>query len=245
MVWQWLRRAVLTALRERQRLLNWVCDQSIEPIRSGSSELIIPGRHGAVTKRWAVLLLSMIVGLALCIVQSHGVNGQGLNTNTNGIGVRHAIIAAVEADQDAAAAKQDVEARNATVDILVRVLDYALDYRFYGVVDGKFSDFDPGSGAKAQEIWADRKCHQYRGLPRIWVLAINGRIPRGETVFDIAARPRHVGELVPKDEVVTQKDRNVELDDPNQSVVTLARTTESRLSVKLTLTSTKCRLNAD
>ena len=188
----------------------------------------------------------MLVGLALCIGQSHGVSGQGLNTNikTNETGVRHAIIAAVEADRDATAAKRDVEARNATVDILVRVLDYAPDYRFYGVVDGKFSDFDPGSGAKAQEIWADQKCHQYRGLPRIWVLAINGRITRSETAFDIAARPRHVGELVPKDEVVTQKDRDVERDDPNQSVVTLASTTESRLSVKLILKSTKCRLNA-
>ena len=120
-------------------------------------------------KRWAVLPLSMLVGLALCVGQSHGVSGQGLNT-----GVRHAIIAAVEADQDTTAAKRDVEARKATVDIMVRVLDYALDYRFYGVVDGKFSDFDPGSGAKGQGIWADRGCHQYRGLPRIWVLAING-----------------------------------------------------------------------
>jgi hypothetical protein len=198
-----------------------------------------------VTKRRAVLPLSMLVGLALCVGQSHGVNGQGLNTDPKGIGVRHTIIAAVEADPDAAAAKRDAEVRNASVDIQVRVLDYARDYRFYGVVDGKFSDFDPGSGAKAQEIWADGKCHEYRGLPRIWVLAITGKIPRGETVFDIAARPRHVGELVPQDEVVTQKDRNVGLDDPNQSVVTLARTTESRLIVKLTLTSTKCRLNAD
>src|SRR5579862_1896000 len=186
----------------------------------------------------------MLLGLALCIGQSHGVNGQGLNTNITGTGVRHAIIAAVAADQDTAAAKRDGEARNATVDIMVRVLDYATDYRFYGVVDGKFSDFDPDSGAKAQEIWADQKCHQYRGLPRIWVLAVNGRITRGDTVFDIAARPRHVGELVPKDEVITQKDRNeVELDDPDQSVVTLARTTESRLTVKLTLKSTTCRLN--
>jgi hypothetical protein len=189
----------------------------------------------------------MLVGLALCMGQSHGVSGQGLNTNPKTIetGVRHAIIAAVEADQDTTAAKRDAEARNATVDIVVRVLDYALDYRFYGVVDGKFSDFDPDSGAEAQEIWADQRCHQYRGLPRIWVLAINGKITRGDTVFDIAAQPRHVGQTVPKDELVTQKDRNEERDDPNQSVVTLATTTESRLRVKLTLKSTKCRLNGD
>jgi hypothetical protein len=62
----------------------------------------------------------MLVGLALCIGQSHGVSSQGLN-----IGVRHAIIAAVEADRDPTEAKRDVEARSATVDIQVRVLDYA------------------------------------------------------------------------------------------------------------------------
>ena len=132
--------------------------------------------------------------------------------------------------------------RNATIDVMMRVLNYASDYRFYGVVDGKFSDFDPASGAQEREIWADTKCHQSRGLPKIWVLAINGKITRGDKVFDIAARPRQVGVSVPKDEVVTQRDRNVELNDPNQDLVTLARTTESQLSVKLNLKSVKCRL---
>jgi hypothetical protein len=200
-----------------------------------------------VTKRWAVLPLSMLGGLALSMGQSHGVSGQGLNTNIKTIatGVRHAIVAAVEAVQDTTSAERDAESRSATVDIMVRVLDYALDYRFYGVVDGKFSDFDPDRGAEAQEIWADQRCHQYRGLPRIWVLAINGKITRGDTVLDIAAQPRHLGQLVPKDELITQKDRNEERDDPNQNVVTLATTTESRLTVKLTLKSTKCRLNGD
>jgi hypothetical protein len=202
------------------------------------------GFDRVVTKRWALPLL-MIVGLALCVAQSHDANGQGLSTNTNQIGVRHAIIATIEADQDAVAAKGDAEAANASVDIQVRILNYAPDYRFLGVVDGKFSGFDPSEGAPAQQIWADRRCHQYRGLPRIWVLAINGRITRGETVFDVAALPRHVGELVPKDEIVMRKDRNVGVDDPNQSLVTLATTTASRLSVKLALKSAKCRLNED
>jgi hypothetical protein len=206
--------------------------------------LIIPGRHEAVTKRWS-LRLSLLVGLALCIAQSHDASGQGLSANTNQIGVRHAIVAAIEADGDAVATKGDAEAPNASVDILVRILNYAPDYRFLGEVHGKFSGFDPSKGAPAEQIWADQRCHQYRGLPRIWVLAINGRTTRGETVFDVTALPRHVGELVPKDEIVVRKDRNAGLDDPNQSLVTLATTTASRLSVKLTLKSAKCRLNDD
>ena len=193
-------------------------------------------------KSWGPLHLSLLAGVALCFGQSRGVNGEGLNTNE--VGVRHAIIADIEADQDPAVARQDAKAGDASLDILVRILDYASDSRFFGVVDGKFPSFDLGKGAEAQ-IWADTKCHQNRGFPKIWVLAINGRITRGETVFDIAARPRHVGELLPKDEVVTQRDPLVELNDPNQNLVTLARTTDSRISVKLTLKSTKCRLNVD
>jgi hypothetical protein len=207
--------------------------------------LIMPGPDQSVTKRRAFLPFSMLVGLALCVGRSHDAVGEGLGANTNGIGIRHAIIASIEADQDAASAKGDVEARSATVDILVRVLNYASDYRFYGVVDGKFAGFDPGQGAAAREIWADQKCHENRGFPRIWVLAINGRITQGATSIDIAARPRHVGELVPNDEIVIQKDRKMEFVDPNQNLVTLARTTASRLSVELTLRSTKCRINGD
>ncbi len=194
-----------------------------------------------------MLSWSVLAGLALCIGQLHSVRGQGLNTNINQTGVRHAIIASVEPtkDQDSAAVKQDVVSRNATIDIKIRVLSYASDYRFYGVVDSKFSDFDPDSGAAAQEIWAEQKCHQDRGLPKIWVLAINGKITRGEKAFDIAARPRQVGVSVPEDEIVTQRDRNVVgLTDPNQNLVTVAKTTESLLSVKLNLKSAKCRLSS-
>lgn len=191
---------------------------------------------------WRILPSLILAGLALSVGQSRSASGQGI-TNANDTGVRHVIIATVEAGRDTAAPKQDAEKRSATVDVMVRVLSYASDYRFYGVVDGKFSDFDPDSGAKAQEIWAEGKCHQDRGLPRLWVLAINGKITRGDRTFDIAARPRHVGELVPKDEVVTQRDRNVEVNDPNQNLVTLARTTESRINITLNLKSAKCRLN--
>lgn len=205
----------------------------------------MPGLHQPVTTRQAFLPLVMLVGLTLCICRSQDANGQGLNAKTNEIGVRHTIIAAVEANRDAASAKGDGEALNATVDILVRILNYAPDYRFYGVVDGKFSDFDPSKGTAAREIWADRKCHQNRGLPIIWVLAINGRVTRDDASVDIAARRRHIGEWLPSDEIVMQKPRSLRLSDPNQSLAMLARTTQSRLSVRLTLNSTKCRLNED
>lgn len=192
-------------------------------------------------KRWPVFPFAMLLGVGLGFGQSQSAVGQGLKVIQTG--VRHRIVATVEADHDAEAEKRDTNPRNATLDIAVRIMDYAPDFRFFGVIDGKFSDFDPASGAPAQEIWADRACHQNRGLPKIWVLAIDGKITRGENAVDIAARPRHVGEAVPKDEVVAQRDR--ELSDPNQNLVTLARTTDSRLAVKLSLMSATCRHSGD
>jgi hypothetical protein len=204
---------------------------------------MIPEHHASVAKRWLFLPFAIFLGLATCNGLLHGANGQGLKTNVNETGVRHALIAAIEADKHPAISKEDPETSTATVDVLLRILNYATDYRFVGVVDGKFPSFDPAKGAEAQEVWIDERCHQYRGLPRIWVLGINGRITRNETVFDVVARPRHVGELVPKDEIIMHKDRNTELDDPNQSLVTVATTTASRLNVRLTVKSTRCRLN--
>jgi hypothetical protein len=185
----------------------------------------------------------MLAGLALCIGQPHGVRSQGLNTSINEAGIRHAIIASIELAQRNATAKRDAEPQNASINIKIRVMSFASDYGFFGVVDGKFSDFDPDSGAEAREIWAEDKCHQDRGLPKIWVLAITGKITRDGQTLDITARPRQVGVSVPQDEIVTQKDRNVELNDPNQNLVTVARTTGSGLSVRLDLKSAKCRVN--
>jgi hypothetical protein len=172
-------------------------------------------------------------------------DGQAFAATANTIGVRHSITVAVEPERGAASGTANSEHDNATINILVRILNYAPDLRFYGVVDGEFSDFDPGKGAATQEIWADRKCHINRGFPKIWVLAINGRITKGETVSDVAARPRQLGKWVPADEIVMQKDPRKDVGDPNQITVTYARTAQSRLSVKLTLTSSKCSLKED
>jgi len=172
-------------------------------------------------------------------------DSQAFAATANTIGVRHTITAAVEPESGAASGTENSKHDNATINILVRILNYAPDLRFYGVVDGEFSGFDPSKGAAAQEIWADRKCHINRGFPKIWVLAINGRITKGETVSDVAARPRQIGKWVPADEIVMQKDPKKDVGDPNQIAVTYARTAQSRLSVKLTLMSSKCSLKED
>jgi len=191
------------------------------------------------------LLLWMLVGLVLCVGIFDGANGQAVIATAAEFGVRHAIIATLDLDRGAAASRANVGELKATMRISVRILDYASDSRFYGVVDGNFSDFDPSKGPARQEIWADHKCHQNRGLPTIWVVAINGRIAQGETISDISARPRHIGQRVPSDEIVIQKDLNMDVSDPTRSLVIRAKTKRSPLSFAVILKSTKCRLKED
>ncbi len=186
----------------------------------------------------------MLAGLTLCVTSFSDAKAQSLNEDVREAGVRHSLVASVVSDRGSASAGQDADAAKATVDVSVRVLDYAHDYRFYGVVHGKFLDFDPDKGAAAQEIWADPACHQNRGLPTIAVLAIDGQITRQQKSSDIAARPRIIGGRLPIDEIVVQRDRLAGgLSNPNQSLVMLAGTSQSHLIVKLVLKTANCRVN--
>lgn len=187
----------------------------------------------------------MLIGLLLGIGCLHDAHGQAIDATGDNIGVRHAIIAALELDPAVLTAKSSLEPLKASVRVSVRILDYARDARFYGVVNINFSEFNPSIGSAAQEVWTDRKCHQNRGLPQIWVLAVDGKIAQGTTISNISARPRHIGQWLPNDEIVMQKDPKMDVSEPSQSLVMRAKTTKSRLSVKLTLNSTKCHRKKD
>ena len=197
----------------------------------------------STTPRWASLLLSMLAGLLLCLIHLSDAKGQVGHATAGEFGVRHALLVDIELDRVAASAKPKVGEIKADMRISVRILDYASDSRFYGVVVGSFSDFDPSVGTAAQEIWADQNCHHYRGLPRIWVLAINGRISQGETISDISARPRTIGLRLPPDEIILEKVLKTDISDPTQNLVMRVTTKRSPVGFRLILTSTVCRLN--
>ena len=186
--------------------------------------------------------LTLLSGFLLCIGPFDDANAQSVDSPADATGVRHAISVSVELDRGTFASKENVAELAASIRIAVRVLDYAADSRFYGVVNGDFSDFDPSKGAVTQEIWADRKCHQNRGLPKIWVLAINGRIAQGARISDVSALPRHIGQLIPDDEIVVQKDRRLNAEDPTQTLAIQVKTKKSRVSVTLMVKTARCHL---
>jgi hypothetical protein len=205
--------------------------------------LIMPTRNQSITPRWLSLPMSLLVGLVLGLGLLHNANGQAANATADEFGVRHAITAAIELDRDAPFAKANGGELKATMRISVRILDYASDSRFYGVVEGNFSEFDPRKGAAAKEIWADQKCHRNRGLPRIWVLTISERIAQAGTISDISARPRHIGQRLPSDEIVIQSVPKMDASDSTSNLVVRAKPKHSWLGVELILKSTVCRLN--
>ena len=186
------------------------------------------------------MLLSLLVGFVLGIGCSLEAHSQAIDATENKFGVRHSITAALELDPAVIAAKSSLESLKVSVVVSVRILDYANDARFYGLVNINFFEINPSMEPAAQEVWADNKCHQNRGLPHIWVLAIDGKIAQGTTISNIAARPRHIGVWLPNDEIVMQKDPKIDLSNPNQSLILRAKTTQSRIGIKLTLNSTKC-----
>jgi hypothetical protein len=192
--------------------------------------------------RAAGLLWLLPVGLILCVTDPSNGLAQHLNESAAEVGVRHSLVASVVANRDSPSAGEDGGANKATLDVSVRILDYAHDYRFYGVVHGRFSDFDLAKGGEPQTIWADPACHQDRGPPTITVLAIDGRITRNGGSSDIAAKPRFIGGRLPVDEIVVQRDRLAGFNNPNQSFIMLASTSQSHVSVKLALNTDNCRV---
>jgi hypothetical protein len=195
--------------------------------------------------RWVSWSSLVLAGLLLCDGFLHDANGQTAQTKTDELGVRHSVFAAVELDRNADFVKGDADKPIATMHVAVRILDYASDSRFYGVVNGDFSEFDPIQGVSSREIWADRKCHQNRGFPKIWIVALNGWISQGTTRIDIAARPRHIGQLLPSDEIVLRKVVTMGVGDSAPHLDMRVTTKRSPLSVVLTVKSTVCRLKAD
>jgi hypothetical protein len=128
----------------------------------------------------------------------------------------------------------------------VRISDHAPDSDFFGVIQTQFKGAAFGAAPKA--IWADNGCHHDRGLPKITVIGISGKIPARKTdaqgPIDVSAVPRHIGKLVPEDEIVVQRivpEAGQNLGSSGSPGLSLeAQTKMSRLKADLQLIVTRC-----
>ncbi len=138
---------------------------------------------------------------------------------------------------------KDLPARKgaaADIQIDVRISDHAPNADFYGVVKTKFSNVREGQPAAEQTIWEAAKCHYDRGLPKISVLAIHGEITDGDTSTRVMALPRHIGKLMPDDEIVVSRQVPFGLNRDGAELLMRAATKASGLMVMLRLVTKHC-----
>jgi hypothetical protein len=146
----------------------------------------------------------LVVSLAGClfIAAANDAAGQTNASSFGRNGVRHVISASVGVDPAHQATTYGGERRLALT-LSVRISDHAVESEFYGQVPVTFSDFTAKQPPPERMIWEDGRCHQERGLPKMAVTEIKGEIKNGEEPSNaISARARHIGLMLPSDEVM-------------------------------------------
>ena len=105
------------------------------------------------------------------------------------------------------------------------------------MVVADFTNADLLPSAPEKTIWQAGKCHRDRGWPKVTVVGIEGAVSEGDARIQISAVPRHIGKLIPGDEIVVTKPlpRNL----PNEWTLR-AQTKVSRLVLDLRLTAVRC-----
>jgi len=104
-----------------------------------------------------------------------------------------------------------------------------------------FQDVDLVKGALWQKVWEETACHERRGYPRFWLDALRGSVTRDNQKSDVDAVPRHLGKLLPKDELKIGQQVSSSGDDGRRERIYRSKTLASHLRVDVKLTSEACR----
>ncbi|MET4118632.1 hypothetical protein ABIB90_004566 [Bradyrhizobium sp. JR4.1] len=161
-------------------------------------------------------------------------------------GVRHRIDVVVSAEPDAPIF-QRLRGAKGEVSFTVRLSANAKESRFFGMLHPSFPDAvvpDKTDKPLVQQtkLWEEDVCHQRRGLPKVTVTQLRGRFGEGEGRVEISGINRHIGLLVPPDELTP----GIKLDSGSDNVGLFygfrAQTRISRLNVDLKIYPIDCFL---
>lgn len=188
-------------------------------------------RHAAVL---ALTIVALVSAIAMAAAGENPIPGIAR------AGVRHQIYVSIAFDP--ASPLREPQAR-ATLSVPVRISDHAPDANFYGTLAATFADVAVTETPPAQLLWEDKACHIERGLPRFAVLGLNGMLsrPQGESV--ISARPRHLGQTLPQDELFEQQ-AYVLGHDPTGEFLAQRMVTRSGVKIEVKLYTLKCLISA-
>jgi hypothetical protein len=191
-------------------------------------------------------LLDLLLAVALACGMTGAVEVRAQNAMRAPIkGVQHRIDVSIAFDTASIYASPEFrDTARATITALVRISAHARESNFFGMVLATVSDVSPGEQRPGQQVWQETVCHQDRGLPKFAVIAVNGLIDRPQGQIVIAARPRHIGRVMPADEIVPHQALLSGSDGGGKFREEQIMTHASRIRVNVKLYSTSCDLLA-
>jgi hypothetical protein len=156
-------------------------------------------------------------------------------------GVTHLVTATVVSGTAAPADPND-DRRISGLRITLRISDHARETQFFGEVPVSVPEFAASHGSPEQKVWEDARCHQKRGFPKATVAAIEGAVEGGETHVAISARARHIGVMVPADEVRQAQPMPGGHDERGAYLAFRTETAQSHMVVVLKIYTIDCTL---
>lgn len=159
----------------------------------------------------------------------------------NTAGVRHVLKASLAIDARSPHANVD-GGLDADLRASIRISDHSPEADFFGTVVVDFSGRDLISPPPARTIWEAARCHRNRGLPKITVTGIEGKISTGSETSQIKAVSRRIGKRMPDDEIIVTSRVLKAGADRMSEIGIRAETKATRLVLDLRLTSLPCTL---
>lgn len=161
-------------------------------------------------------------------------------------GVRHRIDVVVSAEPNAPILEH-LRGGRGTLSFTVRLSANSRESRFYGMLHPNFAGIVVPDKAgeplvRQTKIWEEDICHQRRGLPKVTVTQLGGSFGGGGDKIEISAINRHIGLLVPPDELTPGIKLEPSSDEGGAFFAFRAQTRNSRLNVDLKIYPIDCFL---
>ena len=187
------------------------------------------------TFTWLLALIPIAAGLAPC-GKAFAAAGE--------LGIRHRIDVVVSAEPDAPIF-QHLKGATGQLSFTVRLSANSKESKFFGMLHPTFPDIivPDGSGkplVQQTKLWEEAACHQRRGLPKVTVTQLSGHFGEGEARIEVSAIVRHIGLLVPPDELTPGIKLDQGSDDLGLFYAFRAQTRNSRLNVDLKIYPMDC-----
>lgn len=187
---------------------------------------------------WRSLAFALVLAGSAPLEEAFGAAGE--------LGIRHRIDVVVSAEPDAPILPR-LRGAKGELSFTVRLSANSSQSKFFGMLHPSFPDIvvpDRADQPLVQQtkLWEEDVCHQRRGLPKVTVTQLRGHFGEGEGRIEISAINRHIGLLVPPDELTP----GIKLDQGSDILGVFyafrAQTRNSRLNVDLKIYPINCAL---